>query len=85
MESNQMNFYNNDFVNHNKEIVEKFRWFDVERRAAFNKLRDELSGMAYERRKYKEDERREKLLEERDRWERHREKRSQLERLVTKI
>ena len=60
----QTNYFNNDFVSHNREIVEKFRWFDVERRTAFNKLRNELTSMAHERRKYREEERRVRLLEE---------------------
>ena len=51
----QMNHYNNNFVGHNRDVIEKFRKYDDDRRMAFMRLRDVLIDMAGEKRKFIEE------------------------------
>ena len=84
-ETQQQNMITNDFIGHNRDIIEKFKKYDVDRRQAFSKLRDVLISMASEKRKFNEDQRRNRLLQERQKWDIYRDLRNQLEREVKKI
>ena len=46
IDPNQIAFFNNDFVGRNRDIVEKFKKYDNEKRMVFSRLRDELTSLA---------------------------------------
>ena len=65
-------YFSNDFVGRNRDIVQKFNQYDIKKREVFTQLRDRLTLDNQIRRAQLEEERRQRLLEQRSKWDMYR-------------